>query len=72
MSQQCITAIQDMGDGIDLVLAERDFWVHAAEIDVTAIILTGSIAVEQDIIGFADGLAPLGVLPNPLGKGVID
>ena len=36
---------------------------------MTAIILTGTVAVEQDIVGLADGFAPVRVFPNPLGKG---
>ena len=39
---------------------------------MTAIILTGAVAVEQNIIGLADSLAPVRVFPDPLGKGILD
>ena len=61
-----------MRDGVDLVLAERDLRVHARKADVTAIILAGAVAVEQNIIGFADGFTPVRVFPNPLGKSVFN
>jgi len=35
---------------------------------VTAIILTGAVAVEQNIIGLTDGFAPVRVFPDPFGK----
>ena len=72
MSQQSIAAVEDVGDGVDLVLAERDLWVHAAEIDVTAIILTGTVGIEQDIVGLTDSFAPIRVFPNPFGKGIFN
>ena len=39
---------------------------------MAAIILTGAVAVEQDIVGLADGLAPVRVFPDPLSKGVFN
>ena len=72
MSQQSISTVENVGDGVDLVLAERDLRVHTAEIDVAAVVLTGSVGIKQDIVGLADGLAPVGVFPDPLGKGILD
>ena len=39
---------------------------------MTAIILTGTVAVEQNIIGLTDGFAPVRVFPDPLSKGILD
>ena len=39
---------------------------------MTAIILAGAVAVEQNIIGLTDGLAPVRVFPDPLSKGILD
>ena len=61
-----------MGDGVDLVLAERDLRVHAAEIDMAAIILAGAVAVEQNIIGLADSFTSVRVFPDPLSKSVFN
>ena len=72
MSQQSISTVEDVGDGVDLVLAECDLRVHAAEIDMVAIILTGAVRIEQDIVGFADSLAPVRVFPDPLSKSVFN
>ena len=61
-----------MGDGVYLVFPQGDLRVHAGEIDVTAVILTGAVGVEQDVIGFADGFTALRVLPDPLCEGFLD
>ena len=39
---------------------------------MTAIILTGAVAVEQNIIGLTDGFAPVRVFPDPLSKSVFN
>ena len=39
---------------------------------MTAIILTGTVAVEQNIIGLTDGFAPIRVFPDPLSKSVFN
>ena len=72
MGQQGVPTVEDMGDGIHLVFPQGDLRVHAGEIDVTSVILTGTVGVEQDVIGFADGFPALRVLPDPLRKGFLD
>lgn len=72
MGKQGISTVQNVRDGVDLVLAERDLRVHAAEIDMAAIILAGAVAVEQNIIGLADSFAPVRVFPDPLSKSVFN
>ena len=72
MSQQSISTVENVGDGVDLVLAERDLRVHARKADVAAIILAGAVAVEQDIVGLTDGFASIRVFPDPFGKGVFN
>ena len=39
---------------------------------MTAIILAGTVAVEQNIIGLTDGFAPVRVFPDPLSKSVFN
>ena len=72
MGKQGISTVQNVRDGVDLVLAECDLRVHAAEIDMAAIILTGAVAVEQNIIGLADSFTSVRVFPDPLGKSVFN
>ena len=72
MRQQRISAVENMCYGINLVLAERDLRVHTAEIDVAAVVLTGSVGIKQDIVGLADGFTPVRVFPNPFSKCFFD
>ena len=39
---------------------------------MTAIILTGTVGIEQNIIGLTDGFAPVRVFPDPFGKSVFN
>ena len=61
-----------MGDGVALVFPEGDLRVHAHEFDVTSVILTGAGRVEQLVVLFHQRNAPLGVLPDPVGKSILD
>jgi len=70
--QQRISTVQNVRDGVDLMLAECDLRVHAAEIDMAAIILAGAVAVEQNIIGLADSFTSVRVFPDPLSKSVFN
>ena len=68
MGQQGIAAIEDVGDGVHLMLPQGDLRIHAGKVDVAAIIFTGPVAVEQNVVRLADLLPPLRVFPDPLGK----
>ena len=72
MGQQRISAVQHMGDGVELMLPQGDFRVDAAEHDMPPIILTGPDGVEQFIVLLLQGLTPLGVFPSPVPKSVLD
>ena len=61
-----------MSDGVALVFPEGDLRVHAHEFDVTSVILTGAGRVEQLVVLPDQRNAPLGVLPDPVGKSVLD
>ena len=66
--KQGVAAIEDVGDGVHLMLPQGDLRIHAGKVDVAAIIFTGPVAVEQNIVRLADLLPPLRVFPDPLGK----
>ena len=51
---------------------EGDLWVHADEMNVGAVVFTGSGAVEQLVVLLHQRNAPLGVLPDPVGESVLD
>ena len=68
VGQQRITTVEDVGNGVHLMLPQGDLRIHAAEIDVAAIVFAGPVAVEQDIVRFADLLPPFRVFPYPFRK----
>ena len=70
--KQRITAIKYMGNGVALVFPEGDLRVHAHEFDVGAIVFTGAGRVEQLVVLIHQRNAPLGVLPNPVRKSILD
>ena len=65
MSKQCISAVHDVGDGVDLVLSEGDFRVHAGKADVLTVILPWADGIEGFIVDAAQPLPTINVLPNP-------
>lgn len=67
-----IATVKNVRHGVQLMLTEPDFRVHAAECDVAAIVFTGAVGVEQLIV-FRNKLLPsVGVLPNPVLKRILD
>ena len=70
--QQRISTVEHMGDGPTLMLAERDFRIHAPKYNVTAVVFPGPGAVEQLVIPGHQSLPPLGLLPDPGGKCILD
>ena len=50
MGKQGVTAVEDMGNGIDLMRPQRDLRIDSHEIQVAAVILTGANAVELLVI----------------------
>ena len=68
MGQQRVAAVQDMGDGVLLVLPQGDGRVHAAEGDVAAIIFAGTGRVHFLVVLAHQSLAALRVAPNPVLK----
>ncbi len=72
MGQQRVSAVQHMGDGVELMLPQGDLRVDAAEHDMPSIILAGPDGVEQLIVLLLQGLPPLGVFPYPVPKSVLD
>ena len=70
--QQCVAAVKDMSDGVDLVRSERDLWVDAHKAHVTAIVFTRACAVELLIVQPCQLFAPVGIFPNPVRKSLLD
>ena len=70
--QQCVAAVEDMGNGIDLVRSERDLGVDAHKAHVAAVVLSRTCAVELFIVEPCQLFAPVRIIPNPVGKSLLD
>ena len=67
-----VAAVKDMGNRIDLVRSERDFWADTAESDMTAVILTGSDRVKSIVVGTDKTVSAFWVFPYPICKSLFD
>ena len=67
-----VAAVKDMGNRIDLVRSERDFWADTAESDMTAVILTGSDRVKSIVVGTDKTVSAFWVFPYPILKRLLD
>ena len=72
MGQQGVAAVEDVGNGSQLVLPQLNGGIHAAEGDVAAVILAGAGAVHFLVILADQRLAALRVFPNPVPESVPD
>ena len=72
MRQQCIAAVEDMGDGVDLVRSESDLGVDAHKAHVAAVVLTRACAVELFIVEPCQLFTPFRIFPNPVRKSLFD
>ena len=70
--QQGIPAIQDMGNGVDLVGPQGDLRVDPGKIDMAAVIFPRTDAVEFVIIEPCQPLPALRVFPYPILKRLLD
>ena len=72
MGKQGVTAVEDMGNGIDLMRPQCDLRIDSHEIQVAAVILAGANAVELLVIQLSQLLPAFRIAPYPIGKGLLD
>ena len=72
MGQEHVVTVEDMSDGIELMLPKLDFGVDAAEGDVPPVVLAGPGGVVEVVVLADKGLPPVGVFPNPVPESVLD
>ena len=72
MGKKRVAAVQNVGDGVPLMLPEGDFGAHTTEGDMASVILTGTGGVEQFIVEGNKGLSAFRVFPEPVRKGILD
>ena len=70
--QQCIAAVKDMGNGVDLMRSESDLGVDAHKAHVAAVVLTRACAVELFIVEPCQLFTPFRIFPNPVRKSLFD
>ena len=71
MGEERVAAVQDMGHCVQLVGAERDIRVHAAERDMGTVVFPRPLGIEYLIIAGHQHLPALRVLPYPVLKGIL-
>ena len=72
VSEEGISTVKDVCDGIDLMRTEGDLRVHTGEGQVTAIVFSGANGVELFIIQFSQPFTPGGIIPDPIRKCLLD
>ena len=65
VGKQCISAVHDVGNGVDLVLSQSNFRVHAGESDVLTVVFPWADCVEGLVVDAAQPLPAVNILPNP-------
>ena len=72
VGKECVPAIEDMGNRIDLMGTQRDFRADAAKHDVAPVILTRAGIVKGVIIVTGQAAPALRIFPYPVGKCLFD
>ena len=72
VGKQGVAAVQNVSNSVPLMLPQGDLRVHAHKMDVAAIVFPWPGGVEQLVVLPHQYLSPLGVLPDPVCKGVLD
>ena len=70
--QQRVAAVQDAGDGVYLMGAERYLGIHARKADMASIVLAGAYTVELGIVERGQSVAAVRVFPYPVAESVLD
>ena len=72
MCKQRVTAVQDAGNGIYLMFPQGNLGVHANELDVASVILTGTHGIELFVVQRSQAFSSRGVFPYPVTKSILD
>ena len=72
VGKQGVAAVQNVSNGVPLMLPQGDLRVHAHEVNVAAVVFPGTGRIEQLVVLPHQYLSPLGVLPDPVCKGILD
>ena len=72
MGKECVAAIQDMGNGIDLMGPECDLRADTAKYDMASVILTGADGIERVVVIPHQSAPACRVFPDPILKCLFD
>ena len=67
-----IAPVEDVCNGVLLMLTEFDFGVHTAEHDMRTVVLTRTGGIEKLVVLGYEFLSAVGVSPNPITKRIFD
>ena len=70
--KQRVTAVQDAGNGIYLMFPQGNFGVHANELDVASVILTGTNGIELFVVERGQAFPSCRIFPYPVSKSILD
>ena len=70
--KQRITAVQDAGNGIYLMFPQGNLGVHANELDVASVILTGTHGIELFVVERGQAFSSRGVFPYPVTESILN
>ena len=72
VGEQCVSTIENMGDGIHLMRPQGDFRVDPYKIQMASVIFPWANAVEFLIVKHGQPLPAIGVCPDPIRKFLFD
>ena len=72
MGQQSVAAVEDMGDGVDLMGPQGDSRIDADKIQVASVVLPGPDGVKTLVVELAQPVPAALVFPNPVLKLLLD
>ena len=67
-----IPTIQDVSNGVFLMFAQRDFGIHAVEVNMFTVVFARAAAVEKFIVAIHQRMTTVGVFPYPILKRILD
>ena len=72
MGKECVAAVQDMGNSIDLVRSESNLWADTAKYNMASVILTGTDGIERVVVIPHQTAPACRVFPNLILKCLFD
>ena len=72
MGQQGISAIQDAGNGVDLMGPQRNCWIDTHKVEMAPVVLPGADRVKFLVVEPRQPLPALRVTPNPVLERLLD